>query len=220
MRMSSHDSNNDEIAKLSEWVLLIFTVSLMVVFMTSIRIEPIVVIPANSLLLLAAIIVTLLSHRFTNLEVFGLLKVSRTVDKILDQKPPSIQETETPRPQGAIGMNNEERIRALFNAGDYYASISLLRNIIYEEIRHGFELREISIPSGLKALRNKMENDAVYDYDVIRGIDFVEKLYGALKKAPDSKLLINRDKFEEALDYAISRYFKLLALNEHPADRD
>ena len=218
--MSTPNNETSDIANLSEWVLLIFTISLMVVFMASIGLDPVVVIKQNSLLLLAVIIVILLSHRFTNLEVIGLFKLSKTVDKILDQKPSTPEHIETPPPQGAIGMNNEERVKALFNAGDYYASVSLLRNVMYEEIRHGLERRAISIPSGLKALRTKIESDAIYDRDVIRSVDYLEKLCRVLKKAPDSQLLINHDKFEEALDFIISRYFKILAMNEHPADRD
>ncbi|MHA1971535.1 MAG: hypothetical protein ACTSW1_01010 [Candidatus Hodarchaeales archaeon] len=212
-------SSESRFAIIMEWLTVLYVITLMFIFMISVPAEPIVVVTQNSLYLLAGVILILLSYRFSDLQIPGFLSVSKKLDNILNE-PPIDEGDEIIMPMGPKIINDEERITELYSGREYLASVSLLRTVIFKEIKRGFEIRGIDVLSDIPSLKDALLKHNIYDEKIIEGILYIENIYKELRKIPENKLLINHDKFGEAIELGLARYFSIIHLNEHPEDQD
>ena len=111
-------------------------------------------------------------------------------------------------------ITDEQRIHELFLRGDYLASITLLRNMIYDELRRGLELREITPPFDLNQMLKYIQENQLYDLDIIDGVEIINKLYEGLKSTPIDSININKELFANAINYGGYLYYQIKDFND------
>jgi len=244
-------------SKLYEVLTTVFMFLLMMIFFASFFIN--LNIDTNRLLLLSIIIVILLSYRFKEIQIPGLLKLSKAVESVKEETKAVKEETKelrqalvqvigvssssiaksntnieisnvlksTPSSEDVtrlrrripeerrVETTDEQVIRNSFLRGDYLASVSLLWNFIYDELRRGLELRRISPPNEYRQILNLLQEHSIYDLDILDGVESVDVLYNALKSSSRDSLRVNREKLNNALEYGIISYYNIKSLNEN-----
>jgi len=109
---------------------------------------------------------------------------------------------------------DEQRINELFLRGDYLASITLLRNLIYDELRGGLKLLGKTTPYGMNLMLKYVQENQLYDLDIIDGVEIINKLYDAFRASPPDSTYINKEQFSNALNYGIQIYYQIKEFND------